>query len=320
MVKPFILDTRLPEDTLFWIIEEDFRFWPPGQDPDNADNYDEEMWYLFHNVDAQGGAESSLPPSQDTTSKEGKKEERATTEYHTALPKGHSDESDDQDFSQDVIDIMRIATMCHRVGMGEIIWVSWVPKKDKPSRLGHGSTCLLLTKMGMAAVSDAKDRGVLTRGDIDVVLNHWLLKYEEACKAKACYLYPPIGSYTEHASECDPKQFGGDKTRPSGFDSGENPCHGTRLAGDPKGRAKFLLQWKGGWAERIWTPFLDERVLHSERMLWKSMEDPNAQYSLQQWKNWHRNPGKTHREKRLFRQFLTMMMKRNWTTTRGEAK
>ena len=203
MVKPFILDTRLPEDTLFWIIEEDFRFWPPGQDPDNADNYDEEMWYLFHNVDAQGGAESSLPPSQDTTSKEGKKEERATTEYHTALPKGHSDESDDQNFSQDVIDIMRIATMCHRVGMGEIIWVSWVPKKDKPSRLGHGSTCLLLTKMGMAAVSDAKDRGVLTRGDIDVVLNHWLLKHEEASKAKACYLYPPIGSYTEHASECE---------------------------------------------------------------------------------------------------------------------
>ena len=278
------------------------------------------MYYLFNNMEPRGGAESSLPPSPDTTSKEEKKAERTTTEYHQALPKGHTDESDDENFCQDVIDIMRIATMCRRYGMGEIIWVSWVPKKDKPSRLGHGSTCLLLTKSGMAAITDAKDRGVLKRGHIDVVLNHWLLKHEEACKAKACYLYPPIGSYTEHASECDPKQFGGDKTRPSGFDSGENPCHGTRLAGDPSGRPKFVVQWNGEWADRIWIPFLDENVLHSEQLLWRSMEDPNAKSTLQQWKDWPGNPGKTNREKRLFRQFMTMMKKRSWTTTPEEAK
>ena len=273
------------------------------------------MYYLFHNMQPRGGAESSVPPSPDTTSKEEKKAERTTTEYHQALPKGHTDESEDENFCQDVIDIMRIATMCRRYDMGEIIWVSWVPKKDKPSRLGHGSTCLLLTKSGMAAITDAKDRGVLKRGHIDVVLNHWLLKYEEACKAKACYLYPPIGSYTEHASECDPKQFGGDKTGPSGFDSGENPCHGTRLAGDPSGRPKFVVQWNGEWADRIWIPFLDENVLHSEQLSWRSMEDPNAKSTLQQWKDWPGNPGNTNREKRLFRQFMTMMKKRRWTTT-----
>ena len=273
------------------------------------------MNYLFNNMEPRGGAESSLPPSPDTTSKEEKKAERTTTEYHQALPKGHTDESDDENFCQDVIDIMRIATMCRRYDMGEIIWVSWVPKKDEPSGLGHGSTCLLLTKSGMAAITDAKDRGVLKRGHIDVVLNHWLLKYEEACKAKACYLYPPIGSYTEHASECDPKQFGGDKTRPSGFDSGENPCHGTRLAGDPSGRPKFVVQWNGEWADRIWIPFLDENMLHSEELSWRSMEDPNAKSTLQQWKDWPGNPGMTNREKRQFRQFMTMMKKRRWTTT-----
>ena len=273
------------------------------------------MNYLFNNMEPRGGAESSLPPSPDTTSKEEKKAERTTTEYHQAVPKGHTDESDDENFCQDVIDIMRIATMCRRYDMGEIIWVSWVPKKDEPSGLGHGSTCLLLTKSGMAAITDAKDRGVLKRGHIDVVLNHWLLKYEEACKAKACYLYPPIGSYTEHASECDPKQFGGDKTGPSGFDSGANPCHGTRLAGDPSGRPKFVVQWNGEWADRIWIPFLDENVLHSEQLSWRSMEDPNAKSTLQQWKDWPGNPGNTNREKRLFRQFMTMMKKRRWTTT-----
>ena len=273
------------------------------------------MYYLFNNMQPRGGAESSLPPSPDTTSKEEKKAERTTTEYHQALPKGHTDESDDENFCQDVIDIMRIATMCRKYGMGEIIWVSWVPKKDEPSGLGHGSTCLLLTKSGMAAITDAKDRGVLKRGHIDEVLNHWLLKHEEACKAKACYLYPPIGSYTEHASECDPKQFGGDKTRPSGFDSGENPCHGTRLAGDPSGRPKFVVQWNGERADRIWIPFLEENMLHSEELSWRSMEDPTAITTLQQWKDWPGNPGMTNREKRQFRQFMTMMKKRRWTTT-----
>ena len=263
----------------------------------------------------RGGAESSVPPSPDTTSKEEKKAERTTTEYHQALPKGHPDERDDKIWSQDVIDIMRIATMCRKYGMGEIIWVSWVPKKDEPSGLGHGSTCLLLTKSGMAAITDAKDRGVLKRGHIDEVLNHWLLQHEEARWAKACYLYPPIGSYTEHASECDPKQFGGDKTRPSGFDSGENPCHGTRLAGDPSGRPKFVVQWNGERADGIWIPFLEENMLHSEQLSWRSVEDPTAITTLQQWKDWPGNPGMTNREKRQFRQFMTMMKKRRWTKT-----
>ena len=39
-----------------------------------------------------------------------------------------------------------------------------------------------------------------------------------------------------------------------------------------------------------------------------------------EWKEWSSNPGKTQREKRMFRSCMTMMMKRNWTDTFGEAK
>ena len=81
-----------------------------------------------------------------------------------------------------------------------------------------------------------------------------------------------------------------------------------------------MIQWRPGWTDRPWIQFQDEAVLHSSRFLWKSFEDPHAAYSLQQWKDWVGNPGKTSREKRMFRAFMTMMMKRNWTTTRGEAK
>ena len=37
------MDNRLPDDTLFWIMEEDFRFWPPHADPDHADDYEEDF-------------------------------------------------------------------------------------------------------------------------------------------------------------------------------------------------------------------------------------------------------------------------------------
>ena len=311
------MDDRLPDDTIYWIIEEDFRFWPPGQDPDGADNH----WELVeerYKLPKEGGAGSSLPPSHDTAKTD---EARVHTEFHMTHAAGHSDEGEEnQGFCRDVIDMMRIATMCHRNGMGEFIWVSWVPSKKSPSRIGHGSQCLMMTKDGVFACKDAKDRGVLTRGHIDLVLQSWLRKPDEAQKAKACYIYPPIGSYTEHPSECDPKNFGGDKTRPSGFDSGENPCHGTRNSGDPKGREKAIIQWRPGWKDRPWIPFETEAELHhTDRFLWKSIEgwwcDTHIEHMPER-----PNPGKTSREKRMYRAFRTRMMKRNWVKNRDEAK
>ena len=34
-----VLDERMPKDTLFLVFEEDFRFWPVGEDPDRADDF-----------------------------------------------------------------------------------------------------------------------------------------------------------------------------------------------------------------------------------------------------------------------------------------
>ena len=215
---------------------------------------------------------------------------------------------------------MRIATMCHRQNMGDIIWLSWVPNKEKPSRIGHGSHCLLVTQAGMFQVHEAKERGELKRGHIDLELQAWLLKNRNAQQARACYIYPPIGSYTQLPSECDPAQFGGDKTRPSGFDSEENPCHGTREWSDPQRRDKAMLQWRPGWVKKPWIPFEPEEILHyTDQFSWKTFEDPGAAHTHEEWLE-KPNPGKTQREKRMYRQFLLRMHKRNWTKDRTEAK
>ena len=215
---------------------------------------------------------------------------------------------------------MRIATMCHRKQMGHLIWVSWVPAKAKASRIGHGSQCLMVSKGGAFAIHKAKESGKLKKGHIDLALKDWLLMDGEAEAAEACYIYPPIGNYTEHASECDPKQFGGDKIRPSGFDSGENPCHGTRLSGDPRSRAKFMIQWRPGWHNRPWTPFEEESVLHeTDQYLWRSKEFTiGSNMTRDEALSLPNNPGTTKREKRLFRDFMNRMNRRNWVS--AEAK
>ena len=80
-----------------------------------------------------------------------------------------------------------------------------------------------------------------------------------------------------------------------------------------------MIQWTPGWVDRPWIAFEDEAVLHSEQFFWKSFEDENAGYSLMQWNEWKQNPGKTQREKRMFRAFMTKMSKRYWTSPQGEA-
>ena len=237
--------------------------------------------------------------------------------YHMALPKGNSlEEEEFKGFSRDVVDLMRIATLCSREGMGNIIWVSWVPKKKRRvSYIGHGSALILLTKDGMRAVKAAMERKVLKKGHIDLKLLEWLNTGDEAKRAMACWLYPPIGSFTEHESGCDAKNFGEGKTRPSGFYTDDKPCHGCRVTGDQFGRTKYIYQWNG-LGERLEKQFPDDNVLHEPRFDWKSYEEPTA---FDDKRSGDANPGKTDRQKRAYRSFQKRMQKRNWVSTIEEA-
>ena len=63
VVTPLCLDKRLPKDTLFMVLEEDFRFFPEGQDPDGCDDYEKRVLKMIdRGFAAQQGSES--PPPQ----------------------------------------------------------------------------------------------------------------------------------------------------------------------------------------------------------------------------------------------------------------
>ena len=332
ILVPFVTDKRMPADCLYWILEEDFRFWPPGKDPDGADTgHDDYRTLLMNRVSQPDGNEdpgsslpptdaaakrSSLPPSYKagtwwspppsgqaaSSSAAASSSQAPKTLFHCQLARGNTDESlPNCGFAEDVADMVRIATMCSRYDMGDLIWMSWVPQRAKPTRIGHGSQAILMTAAGFESVRRAHEEKKLERGHIDLKLQKWLLMPGEAARAHACYLYPPIGSYTEHASECDPKQFGGAKTRPSGFDSGENPCHGCRCSGDPKGRWKWIYAWRGpDWTKRETWEFPKDEDLHNGKTYWwktfiGAHPDRRAQGT---WQPKHDDAALTERQKR----------------------
>ena len=62
VLTPLCLDKRLPEDTLFMVFEEDYRFFPKGQDPDGCDDYGKRVDKVVKRGFAKAQGFESLPP------------------------------------------------------------------------------------------------------------------------------------------------------------------------------------------------------------------------------------------------------------------
>ena len=58
VICELICDHRFPDDTLFMIFEEDYRFWPIGEDPHSCDDYHERLRHVMK----RGKQIWSLPP------------------------------------------------------------------------------------------------------------------------------------------------------------------------------------------------------------------------------------------------------------------
>ena len=332
-LHPFVTDARLPDDTLFWIIEEDFRFSPPGEDPDKADNYEQEGRDRVADVVdliATTKAGSSLPPSQKGSAKgrveptaapkklrEGRG--RAYRRPKEAPTRGNSNEDDkNHGFSRDVADVMRIATFAHRKKVGDFIWLTFA-HRQKATRIGHGSACVLLTKFAFDKIAVACHSEEIERGPIDLVLQAWLRESGEANSCRACYVYPPIGSYTEQKSECGVEPTAARKKRASAFTLKAGPCHGAREAGDPKWTSKSLYQWTNEWSERKIFNLPAEAQLHTREYEWKSWLQPTSAHPTKPWHDWWANPGEAERQKPEYQAFNLRLSKRLWVEEQWHA-
>ena len=58
-----VLDERMPKDTLFLVFEEDFRFWPVGEDPDRADDFKARLEEVLKKGSGSASLRTDLPRS-----------------------------------------------------------------------------------------------------------------------------------------------------------------------------------------------------------------------------------------------------------------
>ena len=139
-------------------------------------------------------------------------------------------------------DSIRIANFAHRQGLGNLMNMCWVAqgRADVPT---NGTMFMCLNKRGAYALQSAM--ADLDSGHIDLVWKDWL-KAEDGRQDQVgfSYVYPPMGNYTQHISECDPKLYGA-HTQGRPPDWGKPfVCPGTRLEEDAQRREKWLCQFK----------------------------------------------------------------------------
>ena len=295
VICELICDHRFPDDTLFMIFEEDYRFWPVGEDPDHCDDYEERLRQLMKKAKNKSGAYRPDDEGFEDPATAGAKGEaangrakgfRQSGDFHYTDQRAPTIPQDENEgLKQEVADLIRIATLCDRHKCGDIIWFGWeCHAGEKPTWLWKGSHGIMLSKRGAAKIEVAMRSEAIERDHIDLALAWWLRRPHIAEKAGACYIYPPLGAYYHHASGCDPKNFGEDKGgRPDGWSGKLNPAKGTRRSTDQSNRKKWVIQWQGTGnknMDRTWIEFPKDDVLHSPEYRWLTYKEREPTASL----------------------------------------
>ena len=137
---------------------------------------------------------------------------------------------------------------------------------------------MMVSKTGAQRLSSAMQS--LPPGHIDLKWKEWMKSdHHVQNEVGFSYLCPPMGNYTQHISECDPRLFGeGTQGRPPDWDK-EFCCEGTRQEQDPKGREKWLCQFSTSSNKKAsktkWLVKLPRTgVLHgTDEFWWKSFQE-----------------------------------------------
>jgi hypothetical protein len=230
---------RWPDDTLFFVFEEDMEFFPQGIIP--------------------GRSDEAVSSSKASSHK---------------IPAGMG--------SIFCSDLVKIATQAHRIGKGEFVWFGYQPWGHEPRkkavtwpRLGFGSQGIMLTKKAARSLKAFLNSGWKRAGHIDVLLKHWTCRIEEFAGGGSCFVWPPVGSYREHISECCPDHFKESEARPSCWHQGW-ACPGTRPLHDPRGRKKQLMLPVEKGHQQVLAELYD-KDFEGPKLQWTTWLDPGLE-------------------------------------------
>jgi len=77
---------------------------------------------------------------------------------------------------EEVKDLMKMCTIAHRQGVGHLVWLSWEAsnKRGYKCQIGHGSTLVAVSVEGAKRLKAAFAAGSIEKGHFDLVLLQWL--------------------------------------------------------------------------------------------------------------------------------------------------
>ena len=214
---------RIPDDTLVFVFEEDWRLHPdagdaaPSAAPVAAGTAP--SWGAYIAGSSSSSSSTMIPPAPELFEYPVLDKDRLGLSCNDVLE-----------------DLVMMCTVASRSNCGDFIWLSWQPNRRHNTRVGWGSTAICLTKTGAASLSAAISAGRCPAGHIDHSLLAWLLR--EGPRMPHSFLHPPLGNFTVHASTCEPHI----RARPNCWDE-KWCCPGTRPSQDPQHRPKQFLKF-----------------------------------------------------------------------------
>lgn len=225
-----VTSAKFPSDCLFFVFEQDFELYPGGNLPVPEGR-----------VGAELAASSAQSSSSTGPHQRGQKRKEAAEEP-AAVPSSASD-------------LVMMVNAAARKGVGDLVWLGYQPKSNRPGkwnapRVRFGTQLVVLTKASAQRIGRVMSSGFWKADHIDV----WLLKFcqdHRFSEGRCSYVFPPIGSFGTHDSECCPEEG----TRKSWWDA-DFTAVGTRPCEDVKGhRSKdvygFTEEGKGHVDHRL---------------------------------------------------------------------
>ena len=272
-----MIDGRHPEDQLFFVAEQDFRFYKEDCvghfdwiqklfDLEEADAVELEDVQAHPAFQGTGSAEDAEPFARSSASSEdqnrGRRRDRTEFEKKQEdLPSfrrwqpGTRCRMKEGHVSQELSDLVRIVTTAHRQGFGNLVWLSWCGTYKRRATPSHGSTLLALNRFAahrlLDKIMDSKPM------HFDVWLRDVLIhdNMADSLNIGASYVWPSIGSYDEHLSGCDPKNAGKDGIRSSDWEASwtQAGVRPTARENQDKERwiAKFKKEGAPGWLVKV---------------------------------------------------------------------
>lgn len=215
--------SRFPDDTLFFIFEEDFEF--------TDSNSERQRVALARELSAHP-PEKKKPrlrsPDRPPKHLAHLQPLRRHVSLEVAGPKTYAE------------DLVTMVNVAHRAGHGDLVWLGYQPTKHATKedfsypKIGFGSQLIAVTKAAAASIERTFNCPLWKPGHIDMELLKWCRDIRWSSD-KASFIWPPVGSYHTHASECCPKEGIREDCWKYSW-----ACPGTRPQHDPRNRTKRL--------------------------------------------------------------------------------